>query len=73
MKYDGFRIAAKNILTLWGGGSYIYISLFEGEVRLGKASQRPINYAVYRLLANRRLQTGSSQAHEPSGRQEGSV
>jgi hypothetical protein len=71
MKYDGFRIAAKNILTLWGVGRIFTSRSLRG--RLGKASQRPVNYAAHRLLANRRLQTGSSQAHEPSGRQEGSV
>jgi hypothetical protein len=27
-----------------GGGSYIYISLFEGKVRLGKARRQPMGY-----------------------------
>jgi hypothetical protein len=53
------------------GGSYIYISLFEGKVRLGKARQQPMGYVASRLLAGRRLRAGSSQAHETSERYEG--
>jgi hypothetical protein len=40
----GISYSREKHLDTVRGGSYIYISLFEGEVRPGKARQRPMNY-----------------------------